>query len=105
MPPTPTTDAIETHDLFRGAYLLCCGARVGATRLRRGQVVFVIEGHGVIEHDERYRLGRALVNPVALRETLNLLRDLVFERVRTEKREPHDTAHRGAGARAAQTIG
>lgn len=99
------TNTIETQDIFRGAYLLCCGARVGETRLRRGQVVFVIEGHGVVEHDERYRLGRALVNPVALRETLNLLRDLVFERVRTERKEPHGTAYRGADARTAQRIG
>ncbi len=82
--------AIETADIFRGAYLLTQGARLSTTRVARGKLVFVIEGEEVIEHDERYRLGRALVNPVALRETLNLLRDLVFETLRPEKRNPHD---------------
>jgi hypothetical protein len=83
--------AIETTDLFRGAYLLCCGAHVIDTRVARHQVVFLIEGEGVVEHDTRYRLGTALVNPVQLRETLNLLRDLVFERLRpeTERRRDH----------------
>lgn len=81
-------NAIETTDIFRGAYLLCCGARLIDTRVARHQVRFVIEGEGVIEHDERYRLGLALVNPVALRETLNLLRDLISERLRMENK-PH----------------
>jgi hypothetical protein len=83
---------IETADIFRGAYLLTQGARLASTRVLRNQVRFVIEGESVSEHDERYRLGRALVNPVALRETLNLLRDLVFERLRMENNDgPHPT--------------
>jgi hypothetical protein len=84
MKPYPMS-AIETADLFRGAYLLTQGARLIDTHVARNQVHFVIEGEGVSEHDERYRLGHALVNPVALRETLNLLRDLIFERLRQEK--------------------
>jgi hypothetical protein len=80
------SNAIETADLYRGAYLLCCGGRIGETRLSRGQVLFVIEGDEVIEEDRRYRTGKALVNPVQLRETVNLLRDLVFERLRGERR-------------------
>jgi hypothetical protein len=76
--------SIETSDLFRGAYLLCRGGRVGATRLERGQVIFAIEGEGLLEEDLRYRTGSALVNPLQLREVLNLLRDLVFERLKTE---------------------
>ena len=83
--------AIETPDIFRGAYLLCCGAHVRDAIVTRNQVRFVIEGENVTEHDERYRLGRALVNPIALRETLNLLRDLIFERLRLENKPngPH----------------
>jgi hypothetical protein len=95
--------AIETADIFRGAYLLCCGARVANAHVQRNQVMFVIEGEGVAEHDERYRLGHALVNPVALRETLNLLRDLVFERLRTEKEKSHG-AHPARRARTAQSL-
>ena len=94
-------NAIETADIFRGAYLLTQGARLIDTRVARNQVRFVIEGEGVIEHDERYRLGHALVNPVALRETLNLLRDLVFERLRLEK-TPHDHPHPARNDRTAQ---
>ena len=82
-----TPSLIETGDLFRGAYLLCRGARIGATRCERGQVLFVLEGDGVLEEDLRYRTGSALVNPVQLRETLNLLRDRVFEKLRDERKE------------------
>jgi hypothetical protein len=86
----PMHNAIETSDIYRGAYLLCCGGRVMATRIERGQVNFLIEGEGVVEHDTRYRLGIALVNPVQLRETLNLLRDLVFKKLRPEMEKKHD---------------
>jgi hypothetical protein len=79
-------NGIETADLYRGAYLLCSGGRIGDTRFARGQVLFVIEGEGVIEEDHRYRTGKALVNPVQLKESVNLLRDLVFERLREERR-------------------
>lgn len=92
--------ALETRDIFRGAYLLTQGARLMETRVAHGQVTFVMEGEGVVEWDERYRLGLALVNPVALRETLNLLRDLVFERLRQET--THDP-YPGRRDRAAQS--
>jgi hypothetical protein len=95
--------AIETADIFRGAYLLTQGARLTSTRVYRNQVRFVIEGERVTEHDERYRLGQALVNPVALRETLNLLRDLVFERLRMEK-NPNAKAHRRHHVGAPQAL-
>jgi hypothetical protein len=92
-------DGIETADLYRGAYLLCSGGRIGETRYARGQVLFVIEGERVVEEDRRYRTGQALVNPVQLRETVNLLRDLVFERLRGERRVV-DGPHPGIRARA-----
>lgn len=92
-------NSIETSDIFRGAYLLCRGGAIGATWLSRGQVWFVIEGEGLIEEDRRYRMGKALVNPVQLRETLNLLRDQVFERLRKEKRSHHHAPHCRAGNR------
>ena len=94
--------AIETADIFRGAYLLCCGARVAHAHVQRNQVMFVIEGEEVVAQDERYRLGRALVNPVALRETLNLLRDLVFERLRQENKT--NGTHPGRRDRTAQSL-
>jgi hypothetical protein len=97
-------NAIETTDIYRGAYLLCCGGRVTEAHAARGQVRFVIEGESCIEHDTRYRLGHALVNPVQLRETLNLLRDLVFKKLRPEMEKPHgQNPHRRD--RAAQNFG
>ncbi len=93
---------IETADLYRGAYLLCSGGRLGETRYARGQVLFVIEGEKVAEEDRRYRTGQALVNPVQLRETVNLLRDLVFERLRIERRI-FDGSYPGIRDRAAKT--
>jgi hypothetical protein len=95
-------EGIETADLFRGAYLLCSGGRLGVTRFARGQVTFVIEGEKVAEEDRRYRTGQALVNPVQLRESVNLLRDLVFERLRLEKRRMVDGPHSGIRDRAAK---
>jgi hypothetical protein len=85
---------IETSDLFRGAYLLCCGARVGALIVQRGQVRFVIEGEDVGREDMRYRTGCAQVNPIALRESLNLLRDLMFERLREKEENFHAPSNR-----------
>ena len=93
-------NAVETPDIFRGAYLLCCGARLIDTRVARHQVRFVIEGNGLAEHDERYRLGTALVNPVQLREALNLLRDLIYERLK--KGDTRDGSHPGRRDRTAQ---
>jgi hypothetical protein len=93
---------IETADLYRGAYLLCSGGSLSETRFARGQVTFVIEGEKVAEEDRRYRTGQALVNPVQLRETVNLLRDLVFERLRIERRIV-DGPHSGIRDRAAKT--
>jgi hypothetical protein len=79
---------IETGDLFRSAYLLCSGGSLDEVRLsRRGEVLFSIGGDDIRELDLQYRTGQASVNPLQLRETLNLLRDIVFERVRSERGE------------------
>ncbi len=71
---------IETKDIFRGAYLLCMGGTLHETKLADSrQVTFVIEGKNLEQKDIQYHTGHALVNPIQLRETLNLLRDLIFE--------------------------
>ena len=71
---------IETHDIFRSAFLLCTGGTLSETRLvGPKQIVFVISGEEVEDQDFQYRNGHALVNPLDLRKSLNLLRDLVFE--------------------------
>ena len=69
---------LSSKDLFRVAYLLCEGAILREARLVESQrVTFIIKGEGLLQADSRYRTGQALINPIQLRESLNLLRDLI----------------------------
>ena len=87
-------EEVETGDLFKGAYLLCRGGRLLRTTLSgRDHIVFVIEGEGLLAEDVRFRTGAASVNPLQLRETLNYLRDVVFEKTRVEKRRSLHASH------------
>ena len=92
----PTT--IKTYDLFRTAYLLCHGGQLETTLLIRNQVLFVIQGESVSREDQRYRTGQALVNPLQYREVINMLRDVIYENLKIDKRKnPHvqSRANRG----------
>jgi hypothetical protein len=42
----------------------------------------LITGEGLDRLDKQYRVGQALVNPLQLRESLNHLRDVMFEKLR-----------------------
>ena len=75
---------VEVTDLFRGAFLLCVGGRLEKVKVRtagRRIATFLITGPNLDEMDRIYRSGRALVNPVQLRESLNHLRDAMFEKL------------------------
>jgi hypothetical protein len=77
--------SLEVTDLFKGAFLLCMGARLDRVRVRnngRRIATFLISGPDLDRHDCDYRAGRALVNPVQLRESLNHLRDVMFDKLR-----------------------
>jgi hypothetical protein len=77
--------SLETTDLFRGAFLLCSGGDLAEVRVRnngRRIATFLITGPDLDRLDSDYRAGRALVNPVQLRESLNHLRDVMFENLR-----------------------
>jgi hypothetical protein len=81
---------VEVTDLFKGAYLLCSGCRLDQVRIRnngRKIATFLITGKDIDRLDSDYRCGRALVNPVQLRESLNHLRDVMFEKLRNHKTE------------------
>lgn len=84
---------LETTDLFRGAFLLCSGGSLAEVRIRnngRRIATFSITGADLDQLDSDYRSGRALVNPVQLRESLNHLRDAMFEKLReSERRTRH----------------
>ena len=96
---------VEVTDLFKGAFLLCMGARLDKVRVRnngRAIATFLISGADLERLDSDYRAGRALVNPVQLRESLNHLRDVMFDKLRnTEGRDRDDHSQRDH--RAGQT--
>ena len=77
--------AVETTDIFRGAFFLLNGGRLSDVRLgdnSRGIVSFLIEGDDIARLDLDYRTGQALVNPLEFRETLNHMRDILFKQLR-----------------------
>lgn len=95
---------VEVTDLFKGAFLLCMGARLDRVRVRnngRAIATFLITGPDLDRLDSDYRAGRALVNPVQLRESLNHLRDVMFAHLRNQEgRRKH--ADRASGYRSGQ---
>ena len=91
--------SLETTDLFRGAFLLCSGGDLAEVRVRnngRKIATFLITGPDLDRYDSDYRSGRALVNPVQLRESLNHLRDVMFDKLRkSEGRTRYGDRKRG----------
>ena len=85
----------EVTDLFKGAFLLCMGGRLEKVRVRktgRKIATFLITGPNLDEMDQIYRSGLALVNPLQFRETLNHLRDAMFEKLRQDPASPKGCA-------------
>jgi hypothetical protein len=80
---------LETTDIFRGAFFLSKGGRLSDVHLsedHRQIVSFRIIGENLTELDEAYRSGRATVDPLQLRESLNHLRDVLFRTKRDNER-------------------
>ena len=76
---------LETTDIFRGAFLLASGGDLVEVRVRSNGkriATFLITGKDLDRLDRDYRSGRAMVNPVQLRESLNHLRDVMFKKLR-----------------------
>ena len=96
---------VEVTDLFKGAFLLCMGAQLDKVQVRnngRRIATFLITGPDLDRLDSDYRAGRALVNPVQLRESLNHLRDLMFEKLRNQEGRKRN-GNRTGGHRSGQT--
>ena len=98
--------SLETTDIFRGAYLLASGGDLAEIRVRTNGkriATFLITGKNLDRLDRDYRCGRALVNPVQLRESLNHLRDMMFKKLRDSERRTRNgdrkTGDRGHQAR------
>jgi hypothetical protein len=72
----------ETTDIYVGAFFLCKGGSLRGIRIKdaaRGIAAFEISGNNLDRLEQEYRSGKALVNPVHLRESLNMLRDMLFD--------------------------
>ena len=93
----------ETSDIFKGAYLLCCGGTLESTHLKEGrQVMFTIEGENLKRLEMLFRVGQASVNPLQLREIWNFLRDLVAEILREERRQHEQKSGRRSSKTGSQ---
>lgn len=82
-------NSVETTDIFRGAFFLCKGGDLCGISIKgngRRIASFLIQGNGLDKLDKDYRSGQALVNPLQFRESLNHLRDMLFEKLRENER-------------------
>ena len=84
------TSTLETTDIFRGAFFLCVGGDLTNIRFMtngKQTATFMFTGPDLHKHDKEYRNGHAVVNPLQFKEALNHLRDVLFEKLR-ENRKP-----------------
>ena len=68
---------------------MCMGGDLSAIRFKangKRMATFLITGKDIEKLDRDYRSGKAMVNPVQLRESLNHLRDVLFEKLRENER-------------------
>ena len=84
--------AIETKDLWQGAYLLAEGGWLDGVKVNRRsdgkkEVLFRLTGNGVEEEARRFLDGNATCNVRKLRHHVNYLKDLIFG----GRREPWQT--------------
>ena len=78
---------LEITDIFRGAFFLCHGGDLCGIRIKKNGkriATFQIQGEGLNQLDKEYRNGQALVNPLQFRESLNHLRDILFNKLRED---------------------
>lgn len=78
------SDCLETTDLFKSAFLLSVGGVLSHIRIDyngRRTATFLITGENLDRHHSDYVTGRALVNPITLKNALNHLRDQLFTRL------------------------
>ena len=77
---------IETNDLFRGAYLLSQRCSLKETKfIDDHQVRFILEGEKILEEDKLYHTGQGNVEPLRFKASLNYLRKLLTETLKTHK--------------------
>ena len=85
--------SLETTDLFKGAFLLCMGGTLQNVTVEengRQTATFLFTGRNLTRHDDDYIEGRALVNPVQMKRSLNHLRDVLFNTLRRKENQRYD---------------
>jgi hypothetical protein len=88
------TNHYETTDIFKGAFLLSKGGALSGINFNDSHIAtFAINGEGIHELDQDYKTGKALVDPVVLRKSLNHLRDLLFD-MRDRRKNDRTTRNR-----------
>ena len=75
--------AIETYDLWQGAYLLCEGGWLSGFEVRRkpdGKKIFVfrLTGEGVEDKAERFKNGDAVCNVRRLKNHVSHLKQVIY---------------------------
>ena len=78
---------IRTRDIFHAAYLVTQGMRISGIlpdrTNNRSKAIFLIEGPGIAELEEQYRSGTVLVNVFSLKESVQRVKDVMFDYLRT----------------------
>jgi len=77
-----------TDDLWLAAYLVAEGGRLRETRLTGSTVSFAIEGEEIPGLEAAYARGEAAVNVARYKGAVGHLKDVLFGRLREERREP-----------------
>ena len=79
-------ESMELTDLFKVASLLCVGANLKGLKLvDRGMVIFEIEGYEIEQLERKYSNGAVYLNPLELKEKLNLVKDIMFAKLRDQE--------------------
>lgn len=87
--PVPSDSPVcVTDDLWLAAYLVAEGGRLRGTQLAGATVTFAIEGEAIPGHEAAYARGEAVVNVARYKGAVGHLKDVLFGRLREERREP-----------------
>ena len=82
------SDRIETTCLFRGAFFLSKGCELKKIRIKdtgRHYASLVITGEGIDKLNLEYQKGGVLINVLLFKESLNYLKDELFNTLREDE--------------------
>ncbi|MCK5179748.1 MAG: hypothetical protein KAR07_03810 [Spirochaetes bacterium] len=78
---------VKTRDIFHAAYLITQGMTLKTilpdTTSNRSKAIFILEGEGISFFEERYKSGRVEVNVFALKDSVQRVKDVMFDYLRT----------------------